>query len=254
MPDSLPILTFHSLDDRSSVISFSPRVFLRGMARLYESGYQTLSLLEAVDYLRRDAPFPGRSFVITFDDGYQTVYDEAFPVLQRYGMSATVFLTVGEKGAVQPGNRLPSLEGRSMLAWHEIQEMQRWGIEFGAHTLTHPNLTRLPRDQIEAEVCGSKVIIEDALSTPVSCFTYPDGHYDRRSCEIVRQHFACACSVKLGLITARSDLYTLERVDAYYLRTDRLFDVMLTRLFPWYIRVRSIPRRIRRVVQFRRPG
>ncbi|MBC8427728.1 polysaccharide deacetylase family protein [bacterium] len=254
MPDSLPILTFHSLDDRSSVISFSPRVFLRGMARLYESGYQTLSLLEAVDYLRRDAPFPGRSFVITFDDGYQTVYDEAFPVLQRYGMSATVFLTVGEKGVVQPGARLPSLEGRSMLAWHEIQEMQRWGIDFGVHTLTHPDLTRLSFDQLETEVCDSKSIIEDALSVKAVSFAYPYGYYDRRSREIVRQHFACACSVKLGLITARSDLYTLERVDAYYLRTDRLFDVMLTRLFPWYIRARNIPRRIRRAVQFRRLG
>ena len=254
MTVSLPILTFHALDDRPSVISFSPQVFRRGMARLYESGYQTLSLLEAVDYLHRAAPFPGRSFVITFDDGYQTVYDEAFPVLQRYGMSATVFLTVGEKETVKPAGRLPSLEGRSMLAWHEIQEMQRWGIDFGVHTLTHPDLTRLSFDQLETEVCDSKSIIEDALSVKAVSFAYPYGYYDRRSREIVRQHFACACSVKLGLITARSDLYTLERVDAYYLRTDRLFDVMLTRLFPWYIRVRSIPRRIRRVVQFRRPG
>jgi len=250
MADSLPVLTFHSLDDRSSVISFSSQVFRRGMARLYESGYQTLSLLGAVDYLRRDAPFPGRSFVITFDDGYQTVYDEAFPVLQRYSMSATVFLTVGEKGAVQPGARLPSLEGRSMLSWHEIREMQRWGIDFGAHTLTHPDLTRLSFDQLETEVCDSKAIIENALSAKAASFAYPYGHYDRRSCEIVRQHFACACSVKLSLINAHSDLYTLERVDAYYLRTDRLFDIMLTRLFPWYIRARSIPRRIRCAVQF----
>jgi len=252
MADSLPVLTFHSLDDLPSVISFSPQVFRRGMGRLHESGYQTLSLLEAVDYLRRDAPFPSRSFVITFDDGYQAVYDEAFPVLQRYGMSATVFLTVGEKGTVKPAGRLPSLEGRSMLAWQEIKEMKRCGIDFGAHTLPHPNLTRLPRDQIEAEICGSKVIIEDALSTPVSCFAYPYGYYDCQSREIVRQNFACACSVKLDLITAGSDIYALERVDAYYLRTDRLFDVMLTRLFPWYVKACSIPRRIRHAVQFRR--
>ena len=96
MADSLPVLTFHALDDRSSVISFSPQVFRRGMGRLHENGYQTLSLLEAVDYLHRGASFPDRSFVITFDDGYQTVYDEAFPVLQRYAMTATVFLSVGD--------------------------------------------------------------------------------------------------------------------------------------------------------------
>jgi len=251
MAASLPILIFHTLDDRRSVISFSPRAFQRGMARLYQSGYQTVSLLEAVDCLRRDAPFPDRAFVITFDDGYQTVYDEAFPVLQYYGMSATVFLTVGEKGTVKPTGRLPSLQGRSMLAWHKIREMQRWGIDFGAHTLTHPNLTRLSLDRVEVEVLGSKAIIEDALGAPVACFAYPYGRYDHRSCEIVQQHFTCACSDELGLINAGSAPYALERVDTYYLRSNRSFDVMFTKLFPWYIRGRSIPRRLRRALQLK---
>lgn len=245
---SLPVLTFHALDNLPSVISFSPRVFRRGIARLYESGYKAIGLLEAVDCLRQGRPFPDYSFVITFDDGYQTVYDEAFPILQEYGMTATVFLTVGEKGISKPADRLPSTEGRSMLSWREIQEMQRWGIAFGAHTLTHPDLTRLPYHRVEAEVCNSKVIIEGILSAPVACFAYPYGRYDNQSREIVRQHFTCACSDKLGLVTGSSDLYALERVDGYYLRTDRLFDVMLTKLFPWYIRARSIPRLLRRAV------
>lgn len=245
---SLPVLTFHALDNLPSVISFSPRVFRRGIARLYESGYKAIGLLEAVDCLRQGRPFPDYSFVITFDDGYQTVYDEAFPILQEYGMTATVFLTVGEKGISKPADRLPSTEGRSMLSWREIQEMQRLGITFGAHTLTHPDLTRLPYHRVEAEVCNSKVIIEGILSAPVACFAYPYGRYDNQSREIVRQHFTCACSDKLGLVTGSSDLYALERVDGYYLRTDRLFDVMLTKLFPWYIRARSIPRLLRRAV------
>jgi peptidoglycan/xylan/chitin deacetylase (PgdA/CDA1 family) len=245
----LPILTFHDIDDHRSVISISPGVFRRGIARLHDRGYRTLSLLEVVDCLGRGALFPERSLVITFDDGYQTVYDEAFPVLQRYGLSATVFLTVGEKGTAGPSDRLPSLEGRSMLTWREIREMHRWGIHFGAHTLTHPDLTRLPFDRVEAEVCDSKAIIEDALGAPVACFAYPYGRYDHRSREIAWQYFACACSDRLGLITAGSDPYALERVDAYYLRSDPLFDVMLTRLFPWYIRARRIPRRIRRAFQ-----
>jgi peptidoglycan/xylan/chitin deacetylase (PgdA/CDA1 family) len=246
---SLPILTFHALDDRPLVTSFSPKVFDRGMAKLHENGYQTLSLTATVDDLRRGASFPDRSLVITFDDGYRSVYDEAFPILQRYNMSATVFLTAREKEKATPTGRLPSLENRPMLAWREIQEMHRWNIDFGAHTLTHPDLTRLPGDQIEAQVYRSKMIIEDALGVSVDCFAYPYGRYDRQSREIVRQHFTCACSDKLGLISGGSDPYALERVDAYYLRTDRLFDIMLTSLFPWYIRARSIPRRIRRAVQ-----
>ena len=249
MSVSLPILTFHTLDDRPSVVSVSPNVFRRGMARLRRREYRTVSLLEVVNCLFQAVPFPDRSFVITFDDGYQSVYEEAFPVLQRYGMSATVFLTVGDTGMAGLDDRLPSLGGRSMLSWRQIRDMHRAGIAFGAHTLTHPDLSRLRCDQVEAEVCKSKGIIEDALSAPVACFAYPYGRYDPRSREIVRRHFVCACSDKLGLITAGSDPFTLERVDAYYLRTDGLFAVMLTRLFPWYIQARSLPRGFRRAVR-----
>jgi len=153
---TVPILTFHAVEDRPSVISFSPRLFQQGMARLYDRGYRTLNLPELVDCLRPGVLFPERSLAITFDDGYQSVYTQAFPILQRYGFSATVFLTVGEKGNRRPPERLPSIEGRSMLSWGEIKEMHRWGITFDAHTLTHPDLTRLALERVTAEICNSK--------------------------------------------------------------------------------------------------
>jgi peptidoglycan/xylan/chitin deacetylase (PgdA/CDA1 family) len=244
MAASLPILTFHVLDDQSSNVSFSPKVFQRGMARLHEKRYRTINLLEAINFLCQGIPFPERSLVITFDDGYQTVYDEAFPILQRYNMSATVFLTVGKRGTTMAAGLLPSLKGRSMLSWHNIRE-----ITLGAHTLTHPDLTRLPLDQIESEICDSKSIIEDALSAPVPSFAYPYGRHNDRIREIVRQHFDCACSDKFGLVTARSNPYSLERIDACYFRTDRLFGMILTRWFPSYIRARNIPLSVRRIFQ-----
>ena len=243
MPVFLPVLMFHTIDDRRSVISFPPRVFRRAMGRLHDFGYRTLSLLEAWEHLRQGAKFPNRALVITFDDGYETVYKEAFPVLQYYGMSATVFLSVGNRKT--NGGRLPSLEGRSMMSWSEIREMRQEKIDFGAHTLTHPDLTQLPTEQAESEICESKKIIEDALSAPVATFAYPFGRYDERCREIVRQNFTLGCSDELGVIRRGSDRYALERVDASYLRRDRLFDVILTPVFPWYIWARGIPRRIR---------
>ncbi len=249
MATSLSILTFHSLDDQSSVISFSPELFRHGMTNLYENGYRTVSLLDAVDCLRARKPFPDRSFIITFDDGYRTIYDVAFPVLQDYGLSATLFLTLGERERWKPGERLPSLDGRTMLNWSEIGEMKRWGIELGAHTLTHPDLTHIPRERMEAEIGESKKIIEDTLAAPVSCFAYPYGRYNDPIRKLIQQHFACACSDNLGLMRATSDPYALERVDAYYLRTDKLFNLILTRAFPSYVRVRGIFRRIRRTLE-----
>jgi peptidoglycan/xylan/chitin deacetylase (PgdA/CDA1 family) len=253
MPLSIPILTFHDIDQSPSVISFPPQVFARGMANLHARGYRTLRLVEISELLRKNEPFPARSIAITFDDGYSSVYEEAFPVLKRYGMSATVFLTVGKTSVTTQSVNLPSLEGRTMLSWPRIREMVKHGIVFGAHTLTHPDLTRLPSDRIKKEIIVSKDIIENALGTSVSSFAYPYGRYNEFVREIVRQNFSCACSDKLGLMTTASDLYTLERVDSYYLRTDNLFNLTLTRLFPWYVKVRSVPRYARRCL-WRRAG
>jgi peptidoglycan/xylan/chitin deacetylase (PgdA/CDA1 family) len=249
----LPILMFHSLDEQDSVDSLRPRVFRHGMARLHEAGYRTLHLADAAECVRRGTPFPDRSFAITFDDGYRTVHDEALPVLQRYGMSATVFLTIGDRTTAGADRRLPPRRERPMLSWHQIRELHRCGFDFGAHTLTHPDLTRLPPGHVEAEVCDSRSLIEDALGAPVSCFAYPYGRYDDRIRDFVRQRFAYACSDRLGLVSRDSDLYALERVDAAYLRRDPLFRLASTRLFPWYIRARAIPARLKRAVRRRPP-
>ena len=139
-----------------------------------------------------------------------------------------------------------------MLAWSEIEEMRQCGIDFGAHTLTHPDLTRLSRSQIRMEVYDSKAIIEDRLGIPVTAFAYPYGRCHQRSYEIVSQCFDCACTDSLGLVRAGSDPFALERVDAYYLRKNGLFHTMTSRLFPLYIRARNIPRSIRRAL-YKRP-
>jgi peptidoglycan/xylan/chitin deacetylase (PgdA/CDA1 family) len=249
MRGRIPILTFHTLEDVSGVTSFSPQVFRRGMAGLHESGFQTLPLLQAAEDVLQGSSFQQRLCAISFDDGYETVYHEAFPVLQRHGMTATVFLTVGGQKEGGQDCRLPSLNGRTMLSWGQIREMHRWGVSFGAHTLTHPDLTRLAPERLEAEIRDSQARIEDALGTPVPCFAYPYGRYNQRIREMTRRYFACACSDRLGMIGAGSDVYALNRVDAYYLRTDRLFGLMLSALFPWYVGMRAVPRHIRRAIQ-----
>jgi peptidoglycan/xylan/chitin deacetylase (PgdA/CDA1 family) len=205
-------------------------------------------LSELADWLCRGSSFPERSFVITFDDGYRSVYDEAFPTLQRLGFSATVFLSVGQNSERADSTRLPSMCERPMLSWREIKEMHRSGITFGGHTLTHPDLTLLPDEQVEAEVVRGKVVIEDALGTPVDTFAYPFGRYNQRCRKLVSRHFACACSDRLGLLRKTTDPYAIERVDSYYLRNLSLFSLIHTRIFPFYIHARDIPRQVRRAV------
>lgn len=251
LQSALPILTFHDISDERSVISIASSVFREGLDVLHRRGCQALGLTEIARRLRGLGGLPVGAIGITFDDGYRSVYQEAFPLLQMHSLAATVFLTVGASRRVHLTDRLPSLNGRAMLSWAEIREMQAHGVSIGAHTLTHPDLTRVSRDRLVAEVCDSKAVIEDMLGSPVDSFAYPFGLHDSVSREVVRQHYCCACSDRLAFATAASDSYALERVDAFYLRSDHLFALTGSRLFRTYVGACSIPRRLRRTVERR---
>lgn len=244
--DRLPILTFHALDDEDrSAIAYSPVGFARALEALQRLTPRALELTEVGARLRSGAGFPARAVVLTFDDGYRSVYEIAFPLLLRYGLRTTVFLTVG-RGGTGADDRLPSMNGRPMLSWGEIRAMHRAGITLGAHTLTHPDLTRLPLHRVQEEIWESKARIEDVLGAPVTCFAYPYGAADQPIRQVVAERFGCACSDRLGLVSSRSDPHALERVDAYYLRAVPLFGMIFTEMFSWYLRARSLSRLIRR--------
>lgn len=246
--NSLPILLFHALDNSFSNIAFSPKSFEKAMSKLYLSGYQTLDLASIPKYLQENKGFPKNSFAITFDDGYRSVYEQAFPILQKYNFTATIFITVGKTKPLTIVERLPSMQGREMLSWQEIKLMQAANISIGSHTLTHPNLTKLSKEEQRAEIYESKIMIEDILGTEVNSFAYPYGIYDKTSLELVQEYYNCACSTKLGLVNFTSNFYLLERIETYYLQQEALFNLMMTKeLLYIYLQLRNIPRKIRQI-------
>lgn len=248
MANRLPILTFHSIDRAGTIISFSPEMLRQGLATLHARGYISIALPRALAHIRRGEPFPKRSFVITFDDGYRSVYQEAFPILRQYGMTATVFLTVGRTAGKRVNGRIPPLHGRTMLSWQEICAMHAAGISFGAHTLTHPNLTRLSQDAMRAEIHDCKAVIEDELGAAVDSFAYPYGCWNAQVKQVVEECFECGCTDELAMIDMTSDPYALPRIDGYFLRSKKMFDLMVTRVFPFYIKSCNFIRANRRAI------
>ncbi len=244
---SVPILTYHSIDDSRSVISISPATFKMQMKYLAECGYQSLSFSEAVVFLREKKPFPEKAFVATFDDGYENNYTGAFPVLQQFGFKGTIFLISDYCGKTWSGDA-SSLEPRSLLSWAEIKEMHRHGIEFGAHTLTHPDLTLIPVAQAERETRQSKAEIQERLGAEVTTFAYPYGKYSSEVKKIVQTHFHGACSTVLGKAVAGSDLFLLKRIDMYYLKHPGLFKRLPTNTLAGYLKLRQMLRGLKHFV------
>lgn len=164
-------MMYHAFDESRSIIAIPPAVFAWQMRWLHENGYQVIPLSRLVQYLRNADPLPARSVVITFDDGFETIYTYAFPVLVRYGLPATVFLVAGYCGRQNDWpNRPLTVPHLSLLSWTQIREMDRRGIEFGAHSLSHPRLDRLAPEKAAPEILDSKACIEDRLGHAVELF------------------------------------------------------------------------------------
>ena len=131
----VPILMYHSVSegDRSGTHPYyqtvtSPSVFARHMQFLSENGFTPIGVGDALNCLRAATRTVERPVVITFDDGYLDFYTNAFPILQRYGFTATMYLPTAYIGAEQRFN------GLDCLTWSQVRELHQAGIEFGAHT------------------------------------------------------------------------------------------------------------------------
>ena len=243
---TLPILMYHGVDVLLSVVTLHPDRFRWQMEWLHRHGYSGISLGDLVRCMIAGESFPERSVVLTFDDGYQSLYTEAFPVLIQYGFSATVFLVAGfcdkdNRWGSQPHN-IPTMK---LLTWGQIDEMARFGIEFGSHTLTHPYLDQLPPDALHDEIVLPKMILEDKLSRPVTVFAYPYGRYSKSAKDLVSSTYEAACSTRQGLTHPNSDRYMLERVEISYLSHPWAFQSLFHSIFPYYLSIRKAGRALR---------
>jgi peptidoglycan/xylan/chitin deacetylase (PgdA/CDA1 family) len=217
------ILYYHRIheDDHRSCVH--PRQFYKQMDYLAAHDYQVLTLEDLSRRIQAHQELPGRSVVLTLDDGFLDNYTHAFPILRQFGFPATIFLTVGFIGAAE----LPVLSGPHRpappLAWEQVCEMAEFGISFGSHTLTHPSLPRLWEAEVKREVHVSRLLLEDKLRRGVRFFCYPKGEFTPAVKAVVRgAGYEAACSVLPGPVLATSDLYALPRT--YISRDDTVTD------------------------------
>jgi peptidoglycan/xylan/chitin deacetylase (PgdA/CDA1 family) len=150
--------------------------FERGIRFLYEQEYRSLSLEEMFN-LNDD--HDEKKVVFTFDDGYEDFYLTAFPILQRYGFTAHIFVVIGYVGKYNEWDYGWGRNKKRHLSWEEIQQLSFAGFNFGSHTVNHPDLTKIPKQFVEYELKSSKETLEDKLGKRVDFLSYPFGRYNR---------------------------------------------------------------------------
>jgi peptidoglycan/xylan/chitin deacetylase (PgdA/CDA1 family) len=216
----IPILMYHSISAERRdghpyfEISTSPSVFAEHMEFLRREGYSSLSLKEAAQQIESKAPPNEKQVVITFDDGYRDFLTGAFPVLRRCGFSATMFLPTRFIG-----EQVQRFNDTDCLTWSEVRDLQQAGMEFGSHTVSHPQLRSLSFQEIERELRSSKEEMEQKTGTAVRCFSYPYAfpESDRHFVHTLRGLLEAAgyiegVSTIVGTAQKRSDRFFLERL------------------------------------------
>ena len=233
------ILTFHSVDDSGSVLSYPPRTFAALLDGLRGAGIPVLDL-DAL--LANDA---AHGVAITFDDGMRNVLTHALPVLRDHGAPAHLFLTtdaVGRERWATPRSPEPAFD---MLAWPEVEQLHAGGVHIECHTHTHPDVRTLETARILDECETADAHIERRLGRRPRYFAYPFGFHDARTREAVRPRYRASVTTQLRMLGARDDAAALPRLDAYYLQSPWIFRRLDGAVPRAYLGLRGALRRVR---------
>jgi peptidoglycan/xylan/chitin deacetylase (PgdA/CDA1 family) len=220
---NVPILLYHKIAEvppRGNTVWISRQTFADQMATLSAHGFVPVSFEDYIAFRRGTATPPQRPVIITFDDGYESVFTLVRPILKEHGFKATVFLVTQFIGTDDRfDNRWDEPEahyGVKMLLWSEVAALATEGFDFGSHTSSHPYLTTINDALALRELDASACKLETHLGARPSVFSYPfgDGAGNPHIQALVQDAgYAAAVSTISGIAnTLASNIWALPRI------------------------------------------
>jgi peptidoglycan/xylan/chitin deacetylase (PgdA/CDA1 family) len=178
--EGLPILMYHKVgnppaDSKLKKLWVSVPMFRKQMTYLKDNGYHPITFYDLYDFWDGKKALPPRPILITFDDGYQNNFTEAFPVLKELGFPATLFVVVQTVGWDNSWHD-PKTETRiPMISWDQLKELRAAGWEIGSHTMNHHHLPSIQKKEVAIEMEKSRRVIGEFLNEVPPTFAYPYG-------------------------------------------------------------------------------
>lgn len=169
---NVPILTYHLVATHAEAgnalasLVVPPALFDAQLTKLAAAGWHTITLRQLAADLAAHRRPARHTFVITIDDGHVDGFTEAFPILQRHGMTATYFMIAGRIG------RAGYLDGA------QVQALAAAGMEIGDHSMFHADLAAIPPDELAGEITGAAAVLRSVVGTAPVTFAYPFGMFD----------------------------------------------------------------------------
>jgi peptidoglycan/xylan/chitin deacetylase (PgdA/CDA1 family) len=162
---------------------------------LQSLGYHTITMQDVVA-----GKGDSRSVVLTFDDGYEDFYTTAFPIIKKYGFTATAYIITNKIGG-------------PYMSWDQVREVKAAGFEIGDHTADHLALNTLSAADQRHQIIDSKHVLEEQIGSPVTAFCYPSGRYNDQTLEIVKEAgYTSATTTNGGSVRAGADPFQYVRI------------------------------------------
>jgi peptidoglycan/xylan/chitin deacetylase (PgdA/CDA1 family) len=240
------VLCYHAVSARwKAPLSVTPAALESQLRRLLARGYRGATFAEALSKRRRS-----KVLAVTFDDAYRSVGDVAFPLLDRLGIPATVFVPTGFVD-IDAAMRWPGIDewiGTAdeaellPMSWQQLRRLVEAGWEIGSHTVSHPRLTALPDGDLAYELGASRETCEQRTATRCSSIAFPYGDVDRRVVQAARVA-GYVHGAALPSPPHRPRPLEWPRVGVYHDDSERRFALKAS----WTVRMlRAAPSRVRR--------
>ncbi|MGZ7090380.1 MAG: polysaccharide deacetylase family protein, partial [Candidatus Angelobacter sp.] len=218
----LPALMYHNIGTAepgsNKALTISPAQFRRQLRWLARQGYAGITASQWLAWCREARPLPDKPVLLTFDDAYADTAKHGFRILREEGFTATVFVVSSEIGGTNTWDQANGIAKQELMTADQIRYWATQGIEFGAHTRTHADLTGLSPSDVRAEMVDSRERLAQLVGEPIVSFAYPYGYYDDSVLRCAKEVFPVAFTCDAGLNDLRTDLSRLKRaeIEPYY--------------------------------------
>ena len=190
----IPILTYHRITDDGDISKYTHLVaveqskFSSQMQYLVDNGFETITISDLLAMRNGSGRLTDRCLVISFDDGFESVYRRGMPIMKKNKIRATLFIVSG------------FVDTSDYMSWDQILEMKAAGMDIESHTHTHPVLTRLSPKKVKEELTTSKEILEERLQSEITTLCVPGGFTNDMISAIAREcGYSAMCTSYVGL-------------------------------------------------------
>lgn len=197
----IPIITYHKISNQKEfgLTTVFPDNFKKQVQLLIEKGYQTITFQQ----FSENSNLPEKPIIISFDDTYKSVYQNAFPIMQDFNYRGVIFVISDYIGKMNNWEAYAVQRNHLHANADEIKEMLQNGFEIGSHSKNHKFLPLMNAKEIEEELNVSKKILENNFNVKIKSFCYPFGGYNKRVVSITDK-----CGFDFGVGNIKFNLYS----------------------------------------------